>query len=103
MIGLEGTLLNLEWRTYQQTNSDRSLRDGSFCKRIPGSKLPGYLHLVPPGRNPGHQSTNRLHINHGRIWVKCHGQGAGTSSTAPRSPKIEDEDEPLFPTRRKDP
>ena len=26
---------------------------GIFCKRIPGSKLPGYFHLVPPGRNPG--------------------------------------------------
>jgi hypothetical protein len=26
---------------------------GLFCKRIPGSKLPGYFHLVPPGRNPG--------------------------------------------------
>ena len=23
----------------------------------PGSKLPGYLHLVPPGRNPGHLAT----------------------------------------------
>jgi hypothetical protein len=25
---------------------------GLFCKRIPASELPGYLQLVPPGRNP---------------------------------------------------
>jgi len=29
MIGWEGTFLNLEWRTYQKTNSHRTLRDGS--------------------------------------------------------------------------
>jgi hypothetical protein len=32
------------------TQSYRSLRDGSFFKPIPGSELPGYLHLVPPGQ-----------------------------------------------------
>jgi len=57
MIGWEGTFLNLEWRTYPRINSNRALRDGSFCKPIPGSKLLGYLHLVPPGRNPGHLAT----------------------------------------------
>jgi hypothetical protein len=52
MIVWEGTFLNHEWRTYQKTNSNRALRDGSFCKRAPRSKLPGCLHLVPPGRKP---------------------------------------------------
>jgi len=28
-----------------------------FFKRIPGSKLPGYFHLVPPGQNPGQPCT----------------------------------------------
>src|SRR5260221_14586770 len=27
-----------------------SLRDGSLFERIPGNKLPGYDHLVPPGQ-----------------------------------------------------
>jgi hypothetical protein len=31
--------------------SYRSLRDGSFSCSIPGSKLPGYYHLVPAGQN----------------------------------------------------
>src|ERR1700749_5364448 len=52
MIGWEVAFLNLEWRTYQKTNSDRTLRDGTFRKRIPGSELPGYVHLLAPGRNP---------------------------------------------------
>jgi len=32
-------------------------RTALFCKRIPGGELPGYLHLVPPGRNAGTLST----------------------------------------------
>jgi hypothetical protein len=27
-----------------------SLRDGSSIERVPGNKLPGYDHLVPPGQ-----------------------------------------------------
>ncbi len=29
---------------------DRALRDGFFIERVPGNKLPGYDHRVPPGR-----------------------------------------------------
>ena len=31
--------------------SDRALRDGFAIRRVPGNKLPGYDHSVPPGRN----------------------------------------------------
>ena len=34
------------------TRSHRTLRDGSFIGRIPGNKLPGYLHSVPTGLSP---------------------------------------------------
>ena len=30
--------------------SDRALRDGFSIGRVPGNKLPGYDHSVPPGR-----------------------------------------------------
>jgi hypothetical protein len=30
--------------------SDRALRDGFSIERIPGNKLPGYDHSVPPGQ-----------------------------------------------------
>ena len=36
-----------------------SLRDGSFVKPIPGSKLPGYLHSVPSGQQ---NSPTHVHI-----------------------------------------
>ena len=52
VIGAEGTFYHLEGVTREQTNSDRTLRDGSFSNRIPGSKLPGYVHLVPSGQRP---------------------------------------------------
>src|SRR5260221_12914244 len=29
-----------------------SLRDGFSIERVPGNKLPGYDHLVPPGQSP---------------------------------------------------
>ena len=32
--------------------SDGALRDGSQIQRVPGNKLPGYDHAVPPGQNP---------------------------------------------------
>jgi len=51
VIGAERTFYHLEGGTREQTTSD-SLRDGSFFNRIPGSKLPGYLHLVPSGQKP---------------------------------------------------
>jgi hypothetical protein len=49
-----------------------SLRDGSIILRIPGNKLPGYVHAVPPGQGqtrygsaaPGlaqYSNTPRLH------------------------------------------
>jgi hypothetical protein len=46
-----------------------SLRDGSFSCDIPGSKLPGYYHLVPAGQNlrrPVHKidSTSGLSFEH---------------------------------------
>jgi hypothetical protein len=37
-------------RRFPPTESHRTLRDGSFLGHIPGSKLPGYLHLVPSGQ-----------------------------------------------------
>jgi hypothetical protein len=63
MIGATGTFCDLELGTREQINSDRTLppspswlwrtrRDGSFFKRFPGNKLPGYLHLVPLGQMP---------------------------------------------------
>ena len=38
VTGSEGTLYHLERITREQTNSDRTLRDGSLVKPIPGNK-----------------------------------------------------------------
>jgi hypothetical protein len=35
---------------------------GLFVNAFPGSELPGYDHLVPPGRNPGTCLHFWLHI-----------------------------------------
>ena len=47
-----------------ERDSNRTLRDGSFLKRIPGNKLPGYVHLVPSGQqtSPDVCPYLRLHI-----------------------------------------
>src|SRR5260221_14351934 len=37
-----------------------SLRDGSVFNAIPGNKLPGYDHSVPPGRKFAHSPTRYL-------------------------------------------
>ena len=37
------------WHAYR-TQSYRPLRDGILFERIPGNKLPGYDHPVPPGQ-----------------------------------------------------
>jgi hypothetical protein len=42
----------LKKRPKTMAKSDGPLRDGSFLKRTPGNKLPGYLHLVPSGQTP---------------------------------------------------
>jgi len=60
MIGSEGTFCDLKRCTRKSTNSYRTLRDGSFLKRIPAPEAfgVGYFHLVPAGQNPRYLSTN---------------------------------------------
>jgi len=57
MIGWKGTFLTLNGEPVSRPTQTVPYGTGLFCKRIPGSELSGYLHLVPPGRNPGHRST----------------------------------------------
>jgi hypothetical protein len=53
---------------YPRKVAERSLRpnhirrggDGSFLGHIPGSKLPRYYHLVPPGQNPCRRTSFRI-------------------------------------------
>jgi len=33
----------------ESPRSDRLYETGPFLRKIPGNKLPGYYHLVPPG------------------------------------------------------
>jgi hypothetical protein len=53
MIGSEGTSSTLIGKPVSRPTQTVPYGTGPFCKRIPGSELPGYLHLVPPGQNPG--------------------------------------------------
>jgi hypothetical protein len=53
MIGSEGTSSTLIGKAVSRPTQTVPYGTGPFCKRIPGSELPGYLHLVPPGQNPG--------------------------------------------------
>jgi hypothetical protein len=53
MIGSEGTFSTLIGKPVSRPTQTVPYGTGPFCKRIPGSELPGYLHLVPPGQNPG--------------------------------------------------
>jgi hypothetical protein len=55
MIGWEGTFLNLEWRTYQKTNSHRTLRDGS--SRTPFLAVNCQATIIPSLRD---KTTDRL-------------------------------------------
>src|SRR5215469_16137412 len=45
-------------RTFPPTQSYRSLSGRFGFFGIPGSKLPGYYHLVPSGQKPEHLSTS---------------------------------------------
>ena len=47
-----------------------SLRDGSLLKGIPGNKLPGYDHLVPPGQTHRRPYFGRF-VPSGTITRNC--------------------------------
>src|SRR5580692_2159445 len=63
--------------TNRGQGSDRALRDGILIGPVPGNKLPGYHHLVPPG-----QTHLRPYIDgHARArnaWLRSFGPSGTT-------------------------
>jgi len=64
-------------RTFRPTQSHHTLRDGSFLGHIPGSKLPGYYHSVPPGQKPFVTPIRKIDSAHWRIGRYPTSQQAG--------------------------
>src|SRR5258708_24439056 len=67
----------------------------AFLGRIPGNKLPGYDHPVPPGQQTSLTTVHKIEATSGRVVWSNGGQYAGDRSTrgGQTARPIEDEDE----------